>query len=194
MNKFLIGLILGIVIAGGLAIYLNGAPTQFMALKGVNSAASNAPTNANPSAKPVLLAPGTKSQQINASNTDASGTNYEFYDVLQGKKVSSKTANTVTPQSSSVRITSSDAVEGILDGGIQSHKLFVQAGAFANSSRAHDMQSRLLFMGIKSSIRDGQGNNKVVHRVLIGPIDTSTQAQQIINQLFDQKINAVLVK
>jgi ABC-type lipoprotein release transport system permease subunit len=30
MNKFIVGLILGIAIAGGLAYYLNNAPSQFV--------------------------------------------------------------------------------------------------------------------------------------------------------------------
>jgi cell division protein FtsN len=185
LNKFLVGLIFGIAIAGGLAVYLNNAPTPF-----INKAVE--PVNSEKSSSPMILAPGTKIQEASATNTNnpvtttdnknnASEGSYDFYDVLQAKKAVNNNTNDVPakPKSSEP---------------IPQTKFFVQAGAFSSEELAADMKGRLALLGIDSTIKvQGSGDNQV-NRVLIGPFATEENAQKIINQLSDGQINAALIR
>jgi hypothetical protein len=90
MNKFLIGLILGIAIAGGVAFYLNSMTNQFEN-KAANRESGSMITNSGP----LILAPGTKLQEFREkeSKDNASAVNYDFYDILQGKKPADSNQN-----------------------------------------------------------------------------------------------------
>lgn len=179
MNKFLIGLVIGIAIAGGLAIYLNNAPTPF-----INKTV--APSGNISSSGPIILAPGTKIQEaaseaVPAAKAEASGTNYDFYEVLQAKKVADSAKATASGSSNA------SAPKAVT-------KYFIQAGAFGEEELAADMKGRLALMGIDSNIKSQKQSGGVVNKVLIGPISTEENAQKIINQLSDQQINAVLIR
>ncbi len=98
MNKFLVGLVLGIAIAGGLAVYLNNVPTPLL-----NKAL--VATSSNNSSGTMILAPGTKikpevdNSNDNANKNNVSEGNYDFYDVLQSQKsVANKSDDLYTTQ------------------------------------------------------------------------------------------------
>ena len=184
MNKFIIGLVFGIAIAGGLAVYLNNAPTPFVNKAVVTSSASS-------SSGPIILAPGTKIQEAtpdDTKNTAEAKTNasssYDFYDVLQAKKASSAA---VIPSPAKVNNTTASTPT-------TATKYFIQAGAFGDEELAADMKGRLALLGIDSIIKSQLQGNSTVNRVLIGPLATEENAQKIINQLSDQQINVVLIR
>ena len=183
MNKFIVGLVFGIAIAGGLAVYLNNAPTPFVNKTVVTSSASS-------SSGPIILAPGTKIQEAtpdDTKNTPDAKTNasssYDFYDVLQAKKASS-----------AVVIQKSVKANPVASVPVAVAKYFIQAGAFGDEELAADMKGRLALLGIDSTIKSQPQGNSTVNRVLIGPLTTEENAQKIINQLSDQQINAVLIR
>jgi cell division protein FtsN len=181
MNKFIIGLVLGIAIAGGLAYYLNNAPSQF-----VNKVTNNQSGFVGSGASaPVLLAPGTK-YQVAASNavakpsssTDANAANasapsYDFYDVLQGKKSVSNSSDTTTAQTP---------------------RYFIQAGSFSSQNLANDMKARLALLGVDARIKSQQDNGKMINRIIIGPFNSEDEATDIITTLKDNDISATLIK
>ena len=179
MNKFLVGLILGIAIAGGLAVYLNNAPTPFL---NKNLVA----TGNNNSSGTIILAPGTKirveaSAANNHTKNNASEGNYDFYDVLQSQKaVSSGPEDTSAKQNASTP--SSKPV------------FFVQAGAFSTQDLASDMKAQLALIGITSTIKSQSAGGNTVNRVLVGPFSNEEDAQKVINQLSDEQISAALVR
>lgn len=182
MNKFLVGLILGIAIAGGLAVYLNNAPTPFLNKDLV--ATSN-----NNSSGIMILAPGTKIKvEASANNSDAgnknnaSEGNYDFYDVLQSEKAVSH-----SPQEASIKQSASSPP--------QPKTIFlVQAGAFSTEDLASNMKAQLALIGITSTIKSQDVGNNTVNKVLIGPFSNEEDAQKTINQLSDEQINAVLIR
>ncbi|HMT02419.1 MAG TPA: SPOR domain-containing protein [Burkholderiales bacterium] len=170
MNKFLVGLILGIAIAGGVAFYLNSMPNQFEN-KAANRESGAIITNSGP----LILAPGTKLQEFREkeSKDNASTVNYDFYDILQGKKSADSMQNKTkeNPEKNSTTY-------------------FVEAGAFDQESLAQDMKARLTLLGIDSSIKDQQIDNKVVKKVIIGPLDSEDRANQLIDRLSGEDISA----
>lgn len=183
MNKFIIGLILGIAIAGGLAYYLNNAPSQFVNKVTNNQSALIAP---NASA-PVILAPGTKYQvaesnavartvaPANTNTTNASAPSYDFYDVLQGKKAASNNGPNTNPTKKAIRY-------------------YLQAGSFSSQNLANDMKAQLALLGVDARIKSKQENGKMINRIIVGPFDSEDEADDTINTLKDSGINATLIK
>jgi cell division protein FtsN len=183
--KFIIGLLLGIAIAGGVAYYLNKMPTPFVDKQITSANANNLPS----ASAPLVLAPGVNKLQtassapLNNNNTVASAPshavasapNYDFYDVLQGNK------NLATkPNASAV-------VENV------EHGYFVQVGAFSDQNLANDMKARLALLGINAKIKSLQQKNKVINRVIVGPFNLYDDAQDIVKQLQQQQISATII-
>lgn len=183
MNKFLIGLILGIAIAGGLAFYLNNMPNQFVNKAVTNNNASGAIGSGE---KPMILAPGTKLRQAedqSGSNkaNNASEPNYDFYEVLQGKKAS---APAKASNNNANKVASSAPV---------ATKYYILAGSFADPSLANDMKARLALLGISSRIKAQQEDGKMINRVIIGPFANEDQTNSVKQQLDDNSISATLI-
>ena len=179
MNKFLIGLILGIGIAGGLAFYLNSAPMQF-----ANKNVSNKDASGSIGASgPITLAPGTKIQEEVPNNNIASKPvasaptpSYDFYDVLQGKEAAKNASSASAQQKPKVT------------------RIFVQAGAFYDMDAANDMKARIALLGLDAKIKSERDGEKIVNRVILGPLPDEEQAQQIIKRLADEQIDSALVR
>lgn len=185
MNKFIIGLVLGIAIAGGLAYYLNNAPSQFIN-KVVNNESGGVSANAS---APVVLAPSTKYQvaasnavarqqnqaaDANASNVSASAPNYDFYDVLQGKKSAASSPNA--------------------DSAAKVPRFYLQAGSFSSQNLANDMKARLALLGIDARIKSKPEDGKIINRIIVGPFDSEDEANDSMAKLKDNDINATLIK
>jgi cell division protein FtsN len=181
MNKFIVGLILGIAIAGGLAYYLNNAPSQFVN-KVTNNEGNGIDSN---SSSPIILAPSTKYQEATSntgskSNTptdvddiDASAPSYDFYDILQGKKSVDDT---------------SDAPK------TQTTHYFVQAGSFHSQDMANDMKATLALLGIDAKIKSENNNGKMLNSIIIGPFNSADEADDTMVKLKDNDISATLIK
>lgn len=190
MGKFIIGLVLGIAIAAGLAFYLNNMPNQFV--KRVGSTASGTQITGS---SPIVLAPGTKLEEVkNASavvnNTDneetasgasASTPKYDFYNVLQGKNASDV-------QKKAVKAQDKDNAKA------NKLKIYVEAGAFANSDSASNMAAQLTLLGYSPKIRTEQTGDKIINQILIGPFDNQNKASDVIKDLAKEKISAVIYK
>lgn len=180
MNKFLIGLILGIGIAGGLAFYLNSAPMQFSNKNVSNKDASG--SIGYGASGPITLAPGTKIQEEVPNNNieskpaaSAPTPSYDFYDVLQGKEATKNASSPSTQQKPKVT------------------RIFVQAGAFYDMDAANDMKARIALLGLDARIKSERDGDKMVNRVILGPLPDEDQAQQIIKRLADEQIDSALV-
>lgn len=201
--KFLIGLLLGIGIATGAAYYLSKSQSPFaekttkIAEDGIASIKS-----AN-SSNPMILAPGTKMQEASsapiANKPAASAQTYDFYDVLQGKKglnssqpVTQPQVNTVVKKpTASKAVLSNAATNSTTTEG--SGNYIIQAGAFANPDSANDLKAHLALLGFSARITNKQENDKMINKVVLGPFNSSSQAQNIKAQLQQQDINVTII-
>ena len=181
--KFFIGLLIGVGIAGGGAYYLSKAQNPFVDKGFTNNNASQTATDSNNSSAPMVLAPGTKMQQLSAASAAvaqnnpepkpaASAGNYDFYDVLQGKK----NLNTTAASQPTVKV-----------------QYYVQAGAFSDADLANNMKAKLALLGISSKISASNENDTIINKVLIGPFSDATRAQNTVSQLNDQSINSTVI-
>lgn len=182
--KFFIGLLIGIGIAGGVAFYLNTAKTPFVD-KNFNANANNNVTDKGQnSSGTLILAPGTKMQytapgqtqaQAQNKNNSSKPINYDFYDVLQGKKdLNDKPIAASSPEKA-------DAV------------YFVQVGAFSNPDLANDLKARLALLGYDSKIKTRQGDNATINKVIIGPLDSLDKAKSLSEDLKQQNIASTII-
>lgn len=189
MGKFIIGLVLGIAIAAGLAFYLNNMPNQFV--KRVNNTAANMMTDAS---SPIVLAPGTKLQEVNnasdtvtnnqqkSSGTNSSSPSYDFYNVLQGKNASDVQKKAIKAQANNNSKPQN------------TNKIYVEAGVFANADAASNMAAQLTLLGYTPKVRAEQTGNNVTNQILIGPFDTTDKANDVIQDLAKEKIKAIVYK
>lgn len=174
MGKFIVGLILGVAIAGGLAFYLSNTPNQI-----VNKVTNSGVVN---SSAPIVLAPGTKLQQssvvpMNASQgANNASQNYDFYNILPGNKANASGANVNNPPSDKSRI------------------FVIQTGIFTDQDAANDMKARLALLGIDSQIKSQQQGNKVINTVIVGPFATEDDANTILGRLKNESIQGTIIK
>lgn len=173
MGKFLVGLILGVAIAIGVVYYLNNSQTQLVNKFG-NDQQGNT-TNSNP----VVLLPGTKIKELgnpNNSNVNQDESDYDFYQILQSKKIS----------------------QSLAPNDMNKHQpnmvYIVQAGSFSDLSAANDMKVRLALQGYEAEIKNISKDSGVVIRVILGPYDSETEAKNIQQELAQSKIKSTIVK
>ena len=169
-TKFFIGVVLGVVIAGGLTVYLNKSSSPFIDKVSMNVTNTPPPID---SSNPITLAPGVTLKEA-TPNSDTSDQSYDFYNILPGNKDLSEQSSDPVSQ---------NAV-----------KYYVQVGAFGNQDAANDLKARLALLGISTSIKSVNENNNIINRVIIGPLDNQDQANKIIDQLHEQQISGVLIK
>ncbi|AUR51684.1 SPOR domain-containing protein [Aquella oligotrophica] len=177
--RFIIGLLLGIAIAGGVAYYLNKAPNPFVdkGIIGNNNSQSN-------SSAPLMLAPGTKMQAANIQTQpianqqnekqEASAPNYDFYDVLQGKK-------DINPKPEASAATAKP--QGYI----------IQVGAFSEPDLANNLKAKMALLGYSVKIRQRQENGKTINKVIMGPFESEAQAEEILDQLKQQEIDGTII-
>lgn len=215
--KFLIGLLLGIGIAAGVAFYLNKAQSPFVE-KDIGNTSETIEQNKNNSSAPLILAPGTKMQIAasdstgNVKNNASTPAKYDFYDVLEGKKnlnasqaasannQQQATANAINKPANSKAVNNPN-VQSILDdqtannqNTANSGSYLLQAGAFANPDSANDLKAHLALSGYPSKIISKQNSNgTMINRIVIGPYNSLSQAQNIKAALQQQNISVTII-
>lgn len=221
--KFLIGLLLGIAIAAGVTFYLNKAPNPFVD-NGITNASGAASVTKNMNASaPLILAPGTKMATASSApvaennKPEASNPNYDFYDVLQGKKglnnSQSQATTSPTPQPTPIakKVISSKpvantkpnnvAVAQLLDGDSSDNSqtnnknssYILQAGAFLNPDSANDLKAHIALLGFSAKITTRTENGKQINKVILGPFSSQQEAQSVKNSLQQQSISVTIV-
>lgn len=220
--KFLIGLLLGIAIAAGVTFYLNKAPNPFVDNGITNASGAAAVTKNMNASSPLILAPGTKMATASSApvaennKPEASNPNYDFYDVLQGKKGlnNSQSQATATPQPTPIvkKVISSKpiantkpnnvAVAQLLDDNSNDNSqqtnnknssYILQAGAFLNPDSANDLKAHIALLGFSAKITTRTENGKQINKVILGPFSSQQEAQSVKNSLQQQSISVTIV-
>lgn len=158
MFKFLIGLMLGVVIAIGIVYYLN-----------INQSQINSKLLDNQKNRPfetsgtVVLAPDTKIKEANIVKNSESGLNYDFYQILPDKK--------------------NDNSPNINNNG-SNNKFYIQVAAFNQIDLANELKVRLNLQGYDDvEIKQINDQNKVFYRVIIGPYNDENEVNQVKDEL-----------
>lgn len=148
----LIGMVLGLLIAGGVAWYISKLPSPFVN-KGHRHEVAD-PQEAPVGEPQVAPAPATA-----APAADDGKPRFEFYKVLTDKQDNAAMPPAATPKPAAPQ--SKAAANQVY---------FLQAASFSNEADADKLKARLALMGMEASVQSvtipGKG---VWHRVRLGP-------------------------
>lgn len=179
----LIGLFIGLAAAIGVAIYINKAPTPFVAkAKPAEPAPVPQPVDksAPPAAKPEIA--GAEKTAKAPENKPPEKQRFEFYDILQGKEAPA------TEQELK-------AAAAQKSGAKPKENYFLQAGSFQTEAEADNLKAKLALLGIEAVIQTANIPEKGIwHRVRAGPYTDIEELNKARETLSKTAIQASLIK
>jgi cell division protein FtsN len=173
LTGILIGMVIGVGMAAGLAWYIMKSPSPFVQKE---QAAAKPPADI---AAPAAPAATPTAQQPAASGVAEGKPRFEFYKVLTDKQdatvvVPAKPAE--KPQPAKPQDSKPTSAE----------TYFLQAGSFSNADDAEKLKARLALLGIEASTQTATIPDKGVwHRVRLGPYknaDEMNKARSLLKQ------------
>ncbi|BBI98440.1 hypothetical protein FGKAn22_01330 [Ferrigenium kumadai] len=189
LTGILVGMVIGVAMAAGLAWFIMKSPSPFVQNEQVTAKPAAA---AKPQAQPTVVVPGaTPGAQPAAA--PASGVNgdkprFEFYKVLTDKQ-----ETTVAPAAPAAKPAGKPQPESkpVAVSGPQ----FLQAGSFSNVADAEKVKARLAMMGVEASIQTATIPDKGVwHRVRLGPYKSADEMNKVLATLKQNGIDATPIR
>ncbi len=206
----IIGLLLGIVLALGIAVWLNRSASPFQE--------KARPVDALPTIAGKLeqaVGAGTLATPATPNTKDgAAKPRFEFYDILPGEKnsnaknavkqpeiagksIPAKPAPADTKRDAAMPPTPSAAgkTASTMTPTASKESYFLQAGAFQNESDAENMKAQIAFAGMEASIKSVNLPDKgTLFRVRLGPYKNLEEVNRVKTALSQNGINAAVVK
>ncbi len=194
----IIGLLLGIFLALGVAVWLNTTRTANFVEK----------TKPSEPLAPMKSPAAPTTTNTKADATDPNKQRFDFYQILPGEKNANdaKSGSAVEP-SAAVKdtkpsLTKDVATDPIKDIATQSapikslnETLYLQAGAFQNASEADNMKAKIAFAGFEANVQSVNVAAKgTLYRVRLGPYKSQEEVNRIKNVLSQNGISAAVVK
>mgnify|MGYP000361346241 CR=1 FL=1 len=195
MGKFLIGLLIGITIAGGFAYYLSYAPNEI-----VNKASNQ--TNINTNTDTILLEPSTKLQSTTTDNTfinnkdntkteqkdDTKDDNYDFYNILSDGNNKMSSANTTNNNKNNTNnnLGTNNSSANITPA-TQNKTITIEIAGLSQDD-ANDTKAKLALIGIDADLKSSQSGDTINNKIIIGPFNNKKEAQEIKDQILNENI------
>lgn len=175
-----IGIILGLALAAGIAVYINKTPIPFLDKakppeKAAAAKASAAAPNLADTLKTAPDKPGSDKPR------------FDFYKILPGQE------EPVSEQQ--IRQAAKDAAKAAADGKDLKDLYLLQAGAFQNPADADNLKAKLALLGVEASVEPTNLAEKGIwYRVRIGPYTRIDDLNRTRSTLAQNGIEATLVK
>jgi cell division protein FtsN len=170
----LIGMVLGLAIAGGIAWHISSRPNNFSG-KYQHEPATNTPS--------AVVTPSQKNADT-ATATAASGVSdgkprFEFYKILTDKENGTPSSSGHTPNQQKENAKSTVV-----------KPYFLQAGSFSNEKEAEGLKAKLAMLGMEASVQTADIPGKGTHyRVRLGPYHNADDLKKANNTLKQNGIN-----
>ena len=195
-----IGLLLGIIIALGVALWLNKSAIPFMErtkpLEPPPKLESRIPPKADAPTGTVNAAPAKPGDKPR----------FDFYQILPGDKDGAGAKNppprkpeagspsAVAPAPNAPSIP--PAAKGGPEKAAGPHEIFyLQAGAFQNTGDADNLKAKLAFVGFEATVTPVSVADKgTLYRVRLGPYQSSEEVNRVKATLSQNGVNAAIVK
>lgn len=179
LTGVLVGMVIGVGMAAGLAWYVMKSPSPFVQKEPV---VAKPPVDIGKPAVPAeTTAPQTRSA-VAASGVVDGKPRFEFYKVLTDKQdatVAAPAKPADKPQPAKPQTVDSKPAAA-------NEPYFLQAGSFSNAGDAEKLKARLALLGIEASTQTATIPDKGVwHRVRLGPYknaDEMNQARSLLKQ------------
>ena len=182
----LIGMILGLIVAGGIAWYILKTPNPF-AGKEPREAAHLAPDVVKPA--PTKVAAPSPESAVAASGVGEGKPRFEFYKVLTDKQDAAAPApkDGDKPAATESRVTPAQPESKAIEKEI----FFLQAGAFSNAEDADKLKAKLAMLGMEASVQAVNIPDRGVwHRVRLGPYKGADEMNKTLAVLKQNGVNA----
>ncbi len=193
LTGIIIGLLMGIMLALGVATWLNRAHNPFLE--------KSPPVEALPTIAARQVPPsGTKNEK-----GDAEKPRFEFYQILPGDKggnaaerAATGTSNVARPSPSpdtKIAARSDAAVAAEVARPSSAEIVFLQAGAFQSQTDAENLKAKIAFSGFEANVRPVNLPDKgTLYRVRLGPYKSADEVNRIKATLSQNGISAAVVK
>jgi cell division protein FtsN len=198
----IIGMIIGLGIAVGVALFITRAPIPFIDRAGTKTPT---PVTATPGAalpdpnqslygKPAASVPApavapetapntapntTSSTAPSTESTPTAPNKFSIYDLLPGKPAAESSAVKEEPAK---EVKPNDK-----------NRYLLQVGAYENETEADAMRAKLALSGFEASISKRERDGKTLHRVRIGPINSTEEMNRIRASLTQNGIETSVV-
>lgn len=187
LTGILIGMIIGVSMAAGLAWYLMKSPSPFMQKE---LATAKPPVEITQPAAPAGNAMPNAQSGVAASGVPDAKPRFEFYKVLTDKQDAAVAPPAQAPAQAHAK--PAEKLPPPKQATVESRPLaagepyYLQAGSFSNANDAEKLKARLALLGIESSIQTALVPDKGVwHRVRMGPYrnaDEMNHARTLLKQ------------
>jgi cell division protein FtsN len=195
----IIGLLMGIFLALGVAIWLNRTSNPFVE--------KTRQVEPPPGSRPLSAAPSTSSA-VPATNKATNPVNpdkprFEFYQILPGekdstgKKAPEPAAKEAlkTPPPAAPKDTPKEAPKESVPLKSLNETLYLQAGAFQNEAEAENLKAKIAFSGFEATVKPVNVAGKgTLYRVRLGPYKSQEEVNRIKGVLSQAGIGAAVVK
>lgn len=178
-----IGVLAGLCLALGVALYLNKSPTPFVPQAKPGNGERTAPPKTAPKFEAVK--PGAPASATAAAAPAQDGkptppkTRLDFYTILPGKEeVVPERDVKKSPAAGDARVV-----------------YYLQAGAFQTAPDADNLKARLALAGLEAQIQTATlPDNSIWHRVRMGPYQTTAELDAVRATLKQNKIDSAVIK
>jgi cell division protein FtsN len=185
----LLGMILGLIAAGGVAWYIvKKNPSSFENKESREAPKVVAPqikTEPVPTPAPVpAAAPASASAPVAASAVGATKQHFEFYKVLTDKPDGTTHKNNGKSSPTAQQSKPAQAVESAKE------IYYVQAGSFPKEEDAEKLKASLAILGLEASLQTAVIPDRgTYHRVRLGPFNSNNETNKILSMLKQNGVN-----
>jgi cell division protein FtsN len=170
-----IGILLGLIAALGVALYINKGPSPFTDKKPSEANREDVPAKPPKIVKPAEPAPAAPAAPAQPPAAAGAKPRFEFYGILQGKEEAIKDKD--------VKLAAPKTV------------YYIQAGAFQNAADADNLKAKLALAGVEAAIQTAQlPDGKTWHRVRLGPFTNVEDIDKAKARLKENQIEGQLIK
>ena len=181
----LIGMVLGVAIAGGVAWYILKMPNPFVN-KELHEPVQLAPDAVKPAPAKTALVPGSAAA---ASGAGEGKPRFEFYKVLTDKPDAAAPIPKGSGKPAPAQAGQPD------DKAITKENYLLQAGAFSNADDADKLKARLAMLGMEASVQTAAVPDKgVLYRVRLGPYKGTDEMNKTLAMLKQNGVNATPIR
>lgn len=175
LTGLMIGLFAGLIIAVGVALYVNHMPSAFT--EQTKPQPDTAPEETTKQEPPAtgLEAPAAPGKQ----GTAAAKPRFDFYNILPGSEepITEQNIKQARQQPTGTEV------------------YYLQAGAFQSENDADNLKAKLALLGIEAVIQTANLPDKGLwHRVRIGPYSNIDEAGKVRATLSQNKVDTSLIK
>ena len=194
LTGIVIGLLLGIITALGIALYLNRSPSPF-----VNKTQQPEPKKPVEARTPEALKPIESSPPMTTAKP-GDKPRFDFYDILPGDKDSAKqppekAVKETLPAKAPEPIPAKTPEPAPSKPAAGKDIYYLQAGSFRSPSDADNLKARLALIGLAANVMTADVPTLgTVYRVRMGPYGSAEAMTSVKTQLAQNGIQASVVK